>query len=59
VCQQSTAFQQELWAPKKGFSDSTASRPINNGAKSELDDDELKIEAMQSGVTERMIGTKE
>ena len=58
MCQQSAAFQQELWALQRGFSNSTASRPINNGAKRELDDDELKIEAMQSGVTERMIGTR-
>ena len=57
MCQQSAAFQQELWALQRGFSNSTASRPINNGAKSELDD--LKIWAMQSGVTERVIGTRE
>jgi len=59
LCQQSAAFQQELWALQRGFSNSTASRPINNGAKRELDDDELKIEAMQSGVTEWMIETRE
>jgi len=41
------------------FSNWTVSSPINNGAKSELSYDELKIWAMQSGVTERMIGTRE
>ena len=56
---QYAAFQQELWALQRGFSNWTTSRPINNGAKSELDDNEMKIEAMQSGVTERMIGTRE
>jgi len=38
LCQQSAAFQQELSALRRGFN---RIEPTNNGAKSELDDDEI------------------
>ena len=41
LCQQSAAFQRELSALQRGFSNSTASSPTNIDAKSELDDDEI------------------
>ena len=53
MCQQSAAFQRELSALR------LKPEPHQHGAKSELDDNEMKIEAMQSGATERMIGTRE
>jgi len=41
LCHQSAAFQHELSALQRGFSNLPASSPINNDGKSELDDDEL------------------
>jgi len=40
LCQQSAAFQRKLSALLRGFSNSLASSPTNDGAKS-VDDDEL------------------
>jgi len=68
--QQLAAIQRELSALQRGVSNSTTSGSTNNGATSELDDDDQhevddladlkkKIEAMQSGTEERKMGIRE
>ena len=67
--QQLAAIQRELSALQRGVSNSVTSSSANNGATSELDDDDQhevddladlkKIEAMQSGTEERKMGIRE
>jgi len=63
------AIQRELSAAQRGISDSNTSSSANNGATSELDDDDQhkvddsadlkKIETIQSGTEKRKVGMRE